>query len=293
MSEPVKRVLVTRGSPLALRQTELTRLYLARCFPEIEWEILTVRTTGDAQTQWSLEQKGGKGLFTKELEEALLDGRADIAVHSAKDMPTEGPGGLALAGFLPREDPHDVLVWREDCPVPTFIATSSPRRRAQAKRLFPNAVWSEIRGNVDTRLKKVAQGQADATILAAAGLKRLGIRQWPGLQFKPFHLRCMVPAAGQGAVALQTRADDVAWLQPALDADTAHAVIIERLFLSALGDGCHTAFAAFFSKGRLYLFDERLGRREFSFKATEPEAIKAAVEKIIEQLNSEPTGEPS
>src|SRR5690606_14214241 len=116
-----------------------------------------------------------KGLFTKELEEALLEGKADIAIHSAKDLPTDQPKGLALIGFLPRASPHDVLVLREGVKVPTLLASSSPRRREQAKRMFPHVVWKEIRGNVDTRLKKIAAGQADGTFLAEAGLQRLHI----------------------------------------------------------------------------------------------------------------------
>ena len=144
--------LATRGSPLALCQAELVQASLCAAYPTATVEILKIRTTGDRQTEWSLEKRGGKGLFTKELEESLLSGAADIAVHSAKDLPTEMPEGLDLAGYLPREDPRDVFVLREGVVKPRFIASGSPRRRSQLKALYPGVVWSEIRGNVNTRL---------------------------------------------------------------------------------------------------------------------------------------------
>ncbi len=149
-------VLLTRGSPLARRQADLVSARLGAALGR-PVEIRIIVTTGDKQTNWSLEKQGGKGLFTAELEEALRRGEGDIAVHSAKDLPTEMPTGLALAGFLPREDVRDTLVRRADMTTPRRIATGSPRRRAQGAKLFPGAEWTELRGNVDTRLRKVAE----------------------------------------------------------------------------------------------------------------------------------------
>ena len=146
--------------------------------PELKFRIEKMVTTGDRQREWSLEKKGGKGLFTKELEDALLEKRADLAVHSAKDLPSEMPEGLSIAGFLPRESPEDVLVLKDGIDAPARIATGSPRRRVQLRFLYPQVEFIEIRGNVDTRLAKIADGYADATVLAAAGLNRLGIDSW-------------------------------------------------------------------------------------------------------------------
>ncbi|MEO6873889.1 MAG: hydroxymethylbilane synthase, partial [Opitutaceae bacterium] len=150
-----KIILATRKSPLALVQSELVATHL-RTALKVEAELLKIVTTGDKQVEWSLEQKGGKGLFTGELEQALLRGEADIAVHSTKDLPGEMPVGLAIAGYLPREDPRDVLVLRSDLTAPKTLATGSPRRRLQVAKLFPGVEFSEIRGNVDTRLRKIA-----------------------------------------------------------------------------------------------------------------------------------------
>lgn len=270
MKQPL--IIATRGSPLALRQAELAAECLSAALPERTIEILKLTTTGDRKTRWSLEKQGGKGLFTKELEEALLEGRAHVAVHSAKDLPTDMPAGLTLAAFLPREDPHDIFVVRENIATPRFIATGSPRRRSQLKELYPQAVWSEIRGNVDTRLKKVANdNQAEATVLAAAGLKRLGIDSWPGLVFKPIDYRQVVPAVGQGAVALQTTEALAPLLAAADDAETRRAVTLERRLLIALGGGCHNATAAFVCGNTLRIFHEHKGYAEHTLPAGKEE----------------------
>jgi hydroxymethylbilane synthase len=251
MSESIK--LATRKSALARAQTEIVRAHLAQAIPDALCEVLLMTTTGDRQTQWTLQEHGGKGLFTKELEDALLEGRADIAVHSAKDLPTELPEGLALAGFMPREDPRDVLVRREDKPNPALIASGSPRRREQGSKLWPEARWTELRGNVETRLRKIAEGEADATILAAAGLKRLGIASYPGLTFEPIGMDQMVPAAAQAAIGIECRAADVPRYAPLFDKNTAFAVSIERALLAALGGGCHSAAAAHYDGTTLRL----------------------------------------
>ena len=202
MNEPL--VLATRRSPLALCQAELVANSISENLGR-NVKFLPMVTTGDRQTDWSLEKTGGKGLFTKELESALLDGTADLAVHSAKDMPTEMPKGLCLSAFLPRENPADVLVSRNGIDIPNVIASGSPRRRSQATKLFPDARWIELRGNVETRLKKIAEGkEAEATFLAAADLFRLGISEFKGLTFRELKCEEMVPAPGQGAIAIQS-----------------------------------------------------------------------------------------
>jgi hydroxymethylbilane synthase len=258
-----KLVLATRKSPLALAQAELVRAFL-RDRLGAECELLKVVTTGDRQAEWSLEKEGGKGLFTKELEAALQRGDADLAVHSAKDLPGEAAPGLATAGYLPREDPRDMLILRDGVVRPEKLATASPRRRQQAALLFANLEFTEIRGNVDTRLRKIAeQHRADGTILACAGLRRLGITSWPGVEFRPIAFESMVPAVGQGAIALQCRAGDEGRFVPALDAATARSVGLERAIQSALGGGCHTALGAHATADTLYFFHESVGVRTF------------------------------
>ncbi len=251
--------LATRGSRLAMAQAHLAAEALRSAWPGREVVILEVETTGDRQTTWSLETEGGKGLFTKEIEEALWRGEADVAVHSAKDLPTEEPPGLVIGAYLPREMAHDILVVRTGIAVPTRLASGSPRRREQLKARFPQAVWQEFRGNVETRLKKIAGGEAEATVLAAAGLRRLGITRWDGLDFRPLGLREVVPAVGQGAVALQVRAGEEWLVEPAGDEATGRAVSLERRLLRGLGGGCHTATAGHVTDGTLLVFHADLG----------------------------------
>lgn len=275
-----KTIIATRKSPLALVQAEATAAWIRRALGH-ETELLKIVTTGDRQAEWSLEKTGGKGLFTKELEEALKRGDAQMAVHSSKDLPGIMEPGLAMAGYLPREDARDVLVLRAGIEIPKTIATSSPRRRLQIGMLFPDLSFTVIRGNVDTRLKKIAeQNLADGTILAAAGLRRLGIDGWPGLDFHILPVESMVPAVGQGAIALQVRADLVDLYRPVLDAATARAQELERAFQNALGAGCHTAFAAHVAGDSLFLFHEAVGLRSVPLSAAdldEPDATAAAV----------------
>ena len=221
-----------------------------------EVETLPLSTTGDQRLEWSLEQEGGKGLFTKELEVALLEGRADVAVHSAKDLPTEMPDGLALAGYLPRENPSDVLVIRSDVASPAVIATGSPRRRAQLLAMHcPEAQMKNIRGNVETRLRKIAvDNEADATVLAAAGLCRLGISDFPGLRFEHLPVERMVPAPGQAAIALQVRESETGRFKVACDEETARAVDFERAVLATMGGGCNVAVGVHRQGDRLFTF---------------------------------------
>jgi hydroxymethylbilane synthase len=274
-------ILATRKSPLALAQAELTAARLTKQFPGTECVLLKVVTTGDRKLEWSLEKQGGKGLFTAELEQALLGGEADLAVHSSKDLPNESGNGLVIAGYLPREDPRDVLVVRNGVAVPRLIATSSPRRRLQISLKFPGAIFTEIRGNVDTRLKKIAGGAADATVLAAAGMKRLGIASWPDLDFRPLEFDAMVPAVGQGAIALQCRAADAARFAAALDRATELQLGLERALQGRVGGGCQLAFAAHATAEKLYFFHETTGQRSVALSAGDFGEPVAAAERIL------------
>lgn len=268
-----------------MAQTHLARELFLRGMPEASFRIEKMVTTGDRRQEWSLEQKGGKGLFTKELEDALLEGRADFAVHSAKDLPSEMPKGLAIAGFLPRETCEDVLILREGVEEPGLIATGSPRRRIQLKYLFPKADFTEIRGNVDTRLNKIARGDADATVLASAGLNRLGISQWEGVTFRRLTLDECVPAVGQAAVAIQCRTEDVAIFGPHLDEETAIAVNLERAFLEELGGGCQVAFAVNYFQKKLRIYHKQCGNESRLLPAEYVSAhYKQIASKLIEQL---------
>lgn len=249
--------LATRGSPLALAQAKMAAAFLGSRIPGVIFEIVEIKTTGDKRLDWSLEKFGGKGLFTKEIEEALLSGEADIAVHSAKDLPTQSPKGLAIAGCLPRDSCADVLVVRDSVPVPSFIATGSPRRREQLKKIFPQAVWGELRGNVHTRLKKLVSGEADATVLSSAGLCRLGIDKYDGVNFTELKLDVCVPAVAQGIIALQCREDDLRVYASLTDSKTNETFAIEREFLAALGGGCQSAYAANYD-GEIFRFFHEL-----------------------------------
>ena len=277
-------ILATRKSPLALAQANLAAAYLGERLG-VACDLLKMVTTGDRQAEWSLEEKGGKGLFTRELEAALLRGEADLAVHSSKDLPGDMPPGLSIAGYLPREDPHDVLVLRAGVAAPRTLATGSPRRRLQASMLFPNLEFSEIRGNVDTRLKKIAELHvADGTVLAAAGLRRLGIASWPGAEFHAIGFESMVPAVGQGAVALQCRTADVARFSGVFDARTGRALGLERALQNALGGGCHTALGAHATDDTLYFFHEEVGLRTLPLSEEDFAAPLASARRILTQL---------
>jgi len=279
-----KIVLATRKSPLALAQAGLVAAYL-RDHCGAECELLKIVTTGDRQAEWSLEEKGGKGLFTKELEAAVLRSEADVAVHSAKDLPGETAPGLSTAGYLPRDDPRDTLVVRAGVGTPATLATGSPRRRRQAAALYGGVEFVEIRGNVDTRLRKIADlGVAEGTILAAAGLARLGISSWPGVEFRPIGFGQMVPAVGQGAIALQCRSGDEAQFAGALDAATARGLGLERAIQSALGAGCHTALGVHATPGTLYLFHEDTGLRTIPVTGGDLDSPAEAARRILGAL---------
>ncbi len=279
-----KTILATRKSPLAMVQAEAAAAWIRNTLGH-EVSLLQLVTTGDRQTEWSLEKQGGKGLFTKELEEALKRGDAHMAVHSSKDLPGLMEPNLAIAGYLPREDVRDVLVLREGVEEPKTIATSSPRRRLQAAMLFPNLEFTVIRGNVDTRLKKIAErGLADGTILAAAGLRRLGIDGWPGLAFHVLPVASMVPAVGQGAVALQVRTDLLPQYASIFDGPTARMLGLERALQNALGAGCQTAFAAHATADTLYLFHQDVGLRSLPLSPADLDQPAETARAVLAQL---------
>ncbi|MCX6938577.1 MAG: hydroxymethylbilane synthase [Verrucomicrobia bacterium] len=279
-----KIILATRKSPLALAQSEQVAAHL-RATLGCEVELFKIVTTGDKRTEWSLEKQGGKGLFTKELEEALLRGDADLAVHSCKDLPGELPAGLTVAGYMPREDPRDMLVLRDGVETPALIATSSPRRRLQLGMIFPDATFNEIRGNVDTRLRKIGQDHvADATVLACAGLRRLGIGGWQGVKFHALPCEHMVPAVGQAAIALQTRTEDAAFFAPVLDHRTWRAVTLERAFQAALGGGCQTAFAAHVTADTLWFYHHEIGLRSLPLSDAEIDSPVETARTILKHL---------
>jgi hydroxymethylbilane synthase len=246
----MKLTIASRGSQLALWQARWVEARLTELGHQCHIEI--IKTTGDKITDTPLAQlgktTGGKGLFTKEIEEALLDGRADLAVHSLKDLPTELPNGLALAAVPERDDPRDAVIARKlaELEAGDTIGTSSLRRSAQLRRLRPDLRLESIRGNVDTRLRKLDEGQYAAIVLAAAGLRRLG---WADRIAEILPPETMCPAVGQGALAIETRTDGHAREAcAALDhADTHAAVAAERAFLRALGGGCQVPIGAYAS----------------------------------------------
>jgi len=240
----------SRGSPLALVQAREVQHRLAQAcgLAAEQIEIKIIRTTGDAIQDRPLADAGGKGLFTKEIEEALIEGAIDLAVHSTKDMPTVLPSGLTLSAFLPREDPRDAFIGRNvrtlrDLPRGAIVGTASLRRQALIKRVRPDLTIVPLRGNVETRLRKLDAGEVDATVLAVAGLKRLG---FPAAASSVLHLDEFLPAVGQGAIGIETRANDGATraLVAAIDdPDTATALAAERAFLALLDGSCRTPIA--------------------------------------------------
>src|SRR5450432_373260 len=244
-------IIASRGSQLALWQARWVSAQLTARGHQCRIEI--IKTTGDKITDVPLAKVGTKGLFTKEIEEALLDGRADLAVHSLKDLPTELPEGLVLAAVPEREDARDAVVGSPlaDLPVGARVGTSSLRRAAQLRHLRPDLQVESVRGNLDTRLRKLDEGQYDAILLAAAGLKRLG---WGDRIAEILAPEQMCPAVGQGALAIETRVgfDGVAMLD---HAHTHTAILAERGVLRALGGGCQVPIGAYatVSNGRLRL----------------------------------------
>ena len=262
MTSPERFVVGTRGSPLALTQANEARRLLSHAlgWPAEQIELKVIRTSGDAIQDRPLAEAGGKGLFTKEIDAALIAGEIDAAAHSAKDLPALLPQGVALAGFLPREDVRDALISTfadtiEGLPKGATFGAASLRRQAQALRLRPDLKLRLLRGNVETRLRKAEAGDVSATLLALAGLKRLGLahRARAVLSVETF-----LPAAGQGAIALTARSADTRALNALsriVDEQTIVAVTAERAFLAELEGSCRTPIAALarLETGRLKL----------------------------------------
>ena len=236
----------SRESRLAVIQSQLVMDAIAAAHPDVTLELVTMKTTGDKILDRTLEQIGGKGLFVRELDQALRDGRADFTVHSLKDMPMETPEDLPLAAFSDRADPRDCLVlpagvtqWDRSKPV----GCASKRRQLQLKALYPELTVLPVRGNVQTRLRKLDSGEYGALVLAAAGLKRLGLEGRIARDFEPTEL---LPAAGQGILAVQTRRGmDTAVLDAVRDEAGTCCALAERAFVRALGGGCTSPVAAY------------------------------------------------
>jgi hydroxymethylbilane synthase len=264
----------TRGSALALAQTELVIEALRKRFPEYEYEKVILSTRGDRILNVPLVDFGGKGAFVEEFEDRLENGGIDLAVHSAKDMPVELKEGLVIAGTLKREDVRDVLVCRkntskttpaEKCENDTSndtslklkntvkIGTGSLRRQLQLKKILPDAECVPIRGNVPTRLKKLAGGEFDGIVLAAAGLKRLGLLDYDKYDYRFFDTEDMLPAGGQGIIAIEGRAADTISDMARLvsDEDTFAELVCERTVLNVLQAGCHEAVGIYAAVGKL------------------------------------------
>ena len=240
----------SRRSRLARLQTDRVVRELSDAHPDIQFEIDVIQTKGDKILDSSLAQIGGKGVFTREIEVALLEGRIDLAVHSYKDLPTELPEGLVIGAVPAREDARDALVSKggrhlNELPTGAVILTGSLRRKVQILHLRPDAVVEDVRGNVPTRLEKFASGGYDGIVLAAAGLKRLELDH---LVSESFGFEKMLPAAGQGALAVEIREDDeetLAILRPVDDGETSAAVEAERSLLKALEGGCQVPLGAY------------------------------------------------
>ncbi|MEM8580656.1 MAG: hydroxymethylbilane synthase [Pseudomonadota bacterium] len=240
----------TRGSPLALAQAHETRDRLAAAFglPDTSFEIVVIKTTGDRVLDRPLKEIGGKGLFTREIEDDLLSGKIDIAVHSMKDMPVEQPDGLLLDTYLPREDVRDAFVALDggtlaDLPEGSVVGSSSLRRRAQLAHRRPDLKLVEFRGNVQTRMKKLGDGAAAATFLAMAGLNRLSMTEVPRTAIDP---NDMLPAVAQGCIGIERRANDTraaSMLEAIHDTRSGQRLACERAYLAALDGSCETPIA--------------------------------------------------
>ncbi|MFK7837171.1 MAG: hydroxymethylbilane synthase [Sulfitobacter sp.] len=257
----------TRGSPLALAQAYETRERLAKAFdlPHDAFEIVVIKTTGDKVLDRPLKEIGGKGLFTREIEDDMLAGKIDIAVHSMKDMPTLQPDGLVLDTYLPREDVRDAFISPrssslDELAASTVVGTSSLRRKAQLKLRRPDLNVVEFRGNLQTRLKKLEDGVAEATFLAMAGLNRLGMDEVPKTAIE---VETMLPAVAQGAIGIERRVDDARMaemLEAIHDGPTGQRLAAERAFLAALDGSCETPIAglAMLEGSEIYLRGEVL-----------------------------------
>jgi len=294
-------VIASRESRLALWQAHHVRDRLAHLYPDRQVEILGMTTRGDRVLDSSLAKIGGKGLFVKELEAALEDGRADLAVHSAKDVPMELPDGFSLAAIMEREDPRDCLVSArfdslQSLPAGSRVVSSSLRREAQLRERFPGLTVLPVRGNVETRLSKLDRGEFDALLLAAAGLKRLGLGGRIRSLIEP---EISLPAPGQGALAIECRSgrEDIAQLlAPLHDTATAACVAAERALSRALGGSCQVPLAAYATlegnrlrvRALVALPDgSRVVRAELQGPQSEPESLGRELAAVLKQRGAD------
>ena len=298
-----KIIIGSRESVLAVRQSELVLDYLRKNYPGMQAELVTMKTTGDRILEKRLDEIGGKGLFVRELDLALGDGRTDLSVHSLKDMPAEIPRDLPVIGFSEREDPRDVLVLPagmkavSEMDLSRPIGTSSRRRILQAQDLFPGARFESVRGNVLTRLRKLDEGQYSALILAAAGLRRLDLQERISRYFSTEEL---IPSAGQGILALQGRSgEDYSCLDGFISRQSAIAAAAERSFVSALGGGCtspiaaHAEFTDDAMTLRGFYYDdvtEKKIRKTITVQVFDPVEAQEAGRKLAAQVLAESSG---
>ncbi|RLA14457.1 MAG: hydroxymethylbilane synthase [Gammaproteobacteria bacterium] len=290
--------IATRSSPLALWQAEEVARQLKPIYPDLKVSLVKLKTRGDKLLDAPLAKIGGKGLFVKELEVGILEGKADIAVHSMKDVPVEFPDGLEMALIMEREDPRDAFVSNQyeslaAMPAGTLVGTSSLRRQTQIRERYPHLRIDWLRGNVNTRLRKLDDGEYDAIILACAGLIRLGFEQRITKSLEPEE--CL-PAIGQGAVGIEVRCDDVAvkeLLAPLGHAETASRIAAERALNEALNGGCQVPIAGYavLNDGEIYLRGlvgepdgSRILRAEASGKVEDAVSIgRALAEDLLSQ----------
>ena len=287
-------IVGSRDSALAVAQSMTVVRALRERLPAVEVRLLTMKTTGDKILDRTLDQVGGKGLFVKELDAALRDRRADLTVHSLKDVPMEVPEDLPLLGFSRREDPRDVLVLPVGVNAPDLgkpIGSASLRRSIQLKKLYRGCEVLPVRGNLQTRLRKLDEGQFGALVLAAAGLKRLGLEKRIS---RYFTVREMIPAAGQGILAIQGRAgEDHSWLEDITDGDAAAAALCERAFARTLGGGCTSPVCAhaWLEDGSLRVlglyYDEESGDWSTGEASDEASRAEALGESLARKLRSE------
>ncbi|HVV15389.1 MAG TPA: hydroxymethylbilane synthase [Candidatus Paceibacterota bacterium] len=277
MTRPERITIGTRGSALALKQADIVKAALTAAEPSLSIDIRVIETRGDADQRPIPLDTVGKGWFTKEIEELLLTGEIDLAVHSLKDMAEDMPEGLNIGAYLPREDARDVLVTKNGEPLEALkrgavVGTDSARRQVQMLALRPDVKMESVRGNVPTRLEKLSSGNYDAIIIAAAGLKRLGLEARVTRYFEPNE---MTPAPGQGILAVQAKKggalDDI--LKKIQDADAARAARIERSFSKAMGGGCKSPTGAYaFRQGNKCVL---IGMRETDDKKVIREELRA------------------
>lgn len=283
----------TRGSLLALEQTNQVITALTEKFPHLQIEKEIFRTQGDKILDKPLVEFGGKGMFITELEEALADGRIDLAVHSAKDMPMELADGMVIAGTLPRADVRDVLVMKKGLlkKQSATIGTGSLRRQFQLKALYPEMQCISIRGNVPTRLQKVRDGECDGVVLAAAGLERLGLLEEPDFEYHYFSKEEMVPAGGQGIIAVEGREkDEIAELVGEISNPNAMLELeTERRILQLLEAGCHEAIGVISNveKGQItiQIIQESNGKIYRKQGKTEVDKRLELAERLVKKVN--------